>query len=73
MLADWLNIGIFVGADCIGSAFNAKGAMQCPNCRHVEHGQWLYANGCRPHEEFTVEDITNSEYLYDMQYSETVF
>ncbi|KAG8050565.1 hypothetical protein GUJ93_ZPchr0009g2160 [Zizania palustris] len=31
--------------DCIGSAFNAKGAMQCPNCRKIEKGRWLYANG----------------------------
>ncbi|KAH7578346.1 hypothetical protein JRO89_XS01G0371100 [Xanthoceras sorbifolium] len=31
--------------DCIGLAFNMKGAMQCPNCRKVEKGQWLYANG----------------------------
>ncbi|CAM8991835.1 unnamed protein product [Rhodiola kirilowii] len=30
--------------DCIGSAFNMKGAMQCPNCRTVEKGHWLYAN-----------------------------
>ncbi len=32
--------------DCIGSAFNSKGTMQCPNCRQVEDGEWLYANGC---------------------------
>ncbi|KAJ7526196.1 hypothetical protein O6H91_17G087000 [Diphasiastrum complanatum] len=31
--------------DCIGSAFNAKGSMQYPNCRCIEEGQWLYANG----------------------------
>lgn len=31
--------------DCIGSAFNAKGYMQCPNCRCTENGQWLYATG----------------------------
>nr|CAB3483666.1 unnamed protein product [Digitaria exilis] len=34
--------------DCIGSAFNAKGAMQCPNCRKIEKGRWLYASGQRP-------------------------
>lgn len=33
--------------DCIGSAFNAKGAMQCPNCRKIEKGRWLYASGHR--------------------------
>ncbi|VVB08655.1 unnamed protein product [Arabis nemorensis] len=26
--------------DCIGSAFNAKSTMQCPNCRTIEPGQW---------------------------------
>ncbi|KAF7834507.1 E3 ubiquitin-protein ligase RFI2-like [Senna tora] len=26
--------------DCIGSAFNAKGSMQCPNCQAVENGVW---------------------------------
>ncbi|KAF8653859.1 hypothetical protein HU200_061988 [Digitaria exilis] len=34
--------------DCIGSAFNAKGAMQCPNCRKIEKGRWLYASGQLP-------------------------
>ncbi|KAF8112768.1 hypothetical protein N665_0062s0111 [Sinapis alba] len=29
--------------DCIGSAFNAKGFMQCPNCKQIEPGQWRYA------------------------------
>lgn len=30
--------------DCIGSVFNAKGAMQCPNCRDVENGEWRFAD-----------------------------
>ncbi|OEL19385.1 hypothetical protein BAE44_0019597 [Dichanthelium oligosanthes] len=30
--------------ECIGSAFNAKGIMQCPNCRNIENGNWLTAN-----------------------------
>ncbi|KAJ4896983.1 Uncharacterized protein Rs2_23777 [Raphanus sativus] len=30
--------------DCIGSAFNAKGFMQCPNCMQIEPGQWRFAN-----------------------------
>ncbi|GMI98833.1 hypothetical protein HRI_003552600 [Hibiscus trionum] len=34
--------------DCIGSAFNMKGAMQCPICQKVEEGQWLYVNGSTP-------------------------
>lgn len=27
-------------SDCIGSAFNTKRAMECPNCRAIEAGQW---------------------------------
>ncbi|XP_039031108.1 E3 ubiquitin-protein ligase RFI2-like isoform X1 [Hibiscus syriacus] len=56
--------------DCIGSAFNMKGAMQCPNCRKVEKGQWLYANGStRSLPELTMEEWTHEEY-YDPVYSE---
>ncbi|CAM6102984.1 unnamed protein product [Calypogeia fissa] len=50
-----LKCGHHFHLDCIGSAFNAKGAMQCPNCRHVENGQWLYANGTRLHDEFGID------------------
>ncbi|KAH7277241.1 hypothetical protein KP509_39G041800 [Ceratopteris richardii] len=46
--------------DCIGSSFNAKGRMQCPNCRHVEVGRWLYANGGCVHED-PVDDFTFEE------------
>ncbi|KAL8545525.1 hypothetical protein ACS0TY_005614 [Phlomoides rotata] len=56
--------------DCIGSAFNIKGAMQCPNCRKIEKGQWLYANGSRPMPEFSMEDWAHDEDLYDLSYSE---
>ncbi|KAF2315006.1 hypothetical protein GH714_037516 [Hevea brasiliensis] len=57
--------------DCIGSAFNMKGAMQCPNCRKVEKGQWLYANGstCTLHE-MSMDDWISDEDLYDLSYSE---
>lgn len=58
--------------DCIGSAFNIKGAMQCPNCRKIEKGQWLYANGCRTFPEFNMDDLTHDEDLYD-SYSEMSF
>ncbi|CAL5082297.1 unnamed protein product [Urochloa decumbens] len=34
--------------DCIGSAFNARGTMQCPNCRDTEEGDWLSANSFQP-------------------------
>ncbi|KAG5549115.1 hypothetical protein RHGRI_014478 [Rhododendron griersonianum] len=56
--------------DCIGSAFNSKGAMQCPNCRKVEKGQWLYAGGYRPLSEFSMDDWAHDEDLYDLSYSE---
>lgn len=60
-------------ADCIGSAFNIKGAMQCPNCRKIEKGQWLYAkNGRRPLSEFSMDDWANEEDLYDLSYYEMV-
>lgn len=51
-----LKCGHHFHLDCIGSAFNAKGRMQCPNCRHVEQGRWLYANACCLHEDF-FEDL----------------
>lgn len=60
--------------DCIGSAFNIKGAMQCPNCRKIERGQWLYASGYRPAPEFSMEDwATHDEDLYDLSFSEMSF
>ncbi|GMY21750.1 E3 ubiquitin-protein ligase RFI2 [Fagus crenata] len=60
--------------DCIGSAFNIKGAMQCPNCRKIEKGQWLYANGCRTFPELSMDDWNHDEDLYDLgAYSEMSF
>ncbi|KAL6514787.1 hypothetical protein OROGR_020366 [Orobanche gracilis] len=59
--------------NCIGSAFNSKGAMQCPNCRKIEKGQWLYANGSRPLPEFSIDDWAHDEDLYDLSYSEMSF
>ncbi|CAK9175320.1 unnamed protein product [Ilex paraguariensis] len=59
--------------DCIGSAFNIKGAMQCPNCRKVEGGEWLYANGStRSFPEFNLDDWTPDEYPPELSYPETV-
>lgn len=47
--------------------------MQCPNCRKIEKGQWLYANGCRSYPEFNVEDWVHEEDIYDIGgYSEMV-
>ncbi|CAK9157753.1 unnamed protein product, partial [Ilex paraguariensis] len=57
---------------CIGSAFNIKGAMQCPNCRKIEKGQWLYGNGCRPLPEFNMDDWAHDDDLYGLSYSEMV-
>ncbi|KAK9139346.1 hypothetical protein Scep_009027 [Stephania cephalantha] len=59
--------------DCIGSAFNMKGAMQCPNCRKIEKGQWLYANGNRSVPEYSMEDWAHDEDIYDLSYSEMPF
>ncbi|KAK7284383.1 hypothetical protein RJT34_19128 [Clitoria ternatea] len=59
--------------DCIGSAFNIKGAMQCPNCRKIENGQWLYANGSRSYPEFSMDDWAHDDDLYDVSYSEMSF
>ncbi|KAF9611340.1 hypothetical protein IFM89_030129, partial [Coptis chinensis] len=57
---------------CIGSAFNVKGVMQCPNCRKVEKGQWLFSNGTRSCPELSLEDWAHDEDLYDPSYSEIV-
>ncbi|CAL0300103.1 unnamed protein product [Lupinus luteus] len=59
--------------DCIGSAFNIKGAMQCPNCRKIEKGQWLYANGSRSYPEFSMDDWAHDEDFYDLNYTEMSF
>ncbi|KAF6163773.1 hypothetical protein GIB67_012132 [Kingdonia uniflora] len=60
--------------DCIGSEFNAKGAMQCPNCRKVEEGQWFYAN--RPGHSGSLIDVNFEELieeLYELSYPELPF
>lgn len=41
--------------DCLGTAYNAKGFMECPNCRNIEEGQWRFANG-RFHAEDMIDD-----------------
>ncbi|KAL0903720.1 hypothetical protein M5K25_028117 [Dendrobium thyrsiflorum] len=58
--------------DCIGSAFNAKGAMQCPNCRKIEKGLWLYANGLHSSTDFDLDGWI-TENIYDLSYSELPF
>lgn len=50
-----------------------KGAMQCPNCRKIEKGRWLYANGsARSLPEFGIDDWTLNEDSYEFSYSEMV-
>ncbi|CAA6662048.1 unnamed protein product [Spirodela intermedia] len=44
--------------------------MQCPNCRKIEKGNWLYANGCRSYPDTSVDEWTHDEDLYDLNYSE---
>jgi len=62
----------FFSPDCIGSAFNAKGVMQCPNCRKIEKGNWLYANGSRSAHDVSMDEWVHDEDLYDVSYSEMV-
>ncbi|KAK2990627.1 hypothetical protein RJ640_019907 [Escallonia rubra] len=60
--------------DCIGSAFNMKGAMQCPNCRKVERGQWLFANGSpRTPPELGLDDFISNENPYELNFAEMPF
>ncbi|KAM7273497.1 hypothetical protein ACFE04_028161 [Oxalis oulophora] len=59
--------------DCIGSAFNVKGTMQCPNCRKIEKGQWLYSNASRSSHDFNMDEFAYDEDLYDLTYSEMLF
>ena len=50
-----------------------KGTMQCPNCRNVEKGQWLFANAStRLFPEFVMEDWIPEEDLYALSYPEMV-
>jgi len=60
----------FVSSDCIGSAFNAKGIMQCPNCRKIEMGNWLYANGPRSSQDANNDEWGYDEDLYDVAHSD---
>ncbi|KAF5744140.1 hypothetical protein HS088_TW08G00736 [Tripterygium wilfordii] len=60
--------------DCIGSAFNMKGAMQCPNCRKVEKGQWLYVTGpVRSLPELSMDNLITDEDVYGLSFSEMPF
>ena len=65
-------IVMICGTDCIGSAFNAKGAMQCPNCRSVEKGQWKYSSGSLTSPELGVDDGSVDHYPFYFTLAETV-
>nr|XP_043622768.1 E3 ubiquitin-protein ligase RFI2 isoform X2 [Erigeron canadensis] len=55
--------------DCIGSAFNTKGTMQCPNCRKVESGRWLFADGSsHANSETGAPDWLPNEVPHDLSY-----
>ncbi|RXH68354.1 hypothetical protein DVH24_030687 [Malus domestica] len=48
--------------NCIGSAFNVKGIMECPNCREIENGEWRYYVSRSPdHELYLSEDEMDYE------------
>ncbi|RXH75619.1 hypothetical protein DVH24_039318 [Malus domestica] len=48
--------------NCIGSAFNVKGIMECPNCREIENGKWRYYVSCSPDHEL---DLSEDEMDYE--------
>uniref|UniRef100_J3KZP8 Uncharacterized protein n=2 Tax=Oryza brachyantha TaxID=4533 RepID=J3KZP8_ORYBR len=45
--------------------------MQCPNCRQIERGNWLYANGSRPSQDASNDDWGHDEDFYDASQPET--
>lgn len=45
--------------------------MQCPNCRKVEKGRWLYANGNLSSADFDIDGWVTED-IYDLGYSELV-
>ncbi|XP_057819426.2 E3 ubiquitin-protein ligase RFI2 [Cryptomeria japonica] len=61
-----LKCGHYFHLDCIGSAYNAKGIMQCPNCRDIEDGQWLYANGGGLPDDIPFEEMGYEDGDYDI-------
>ena len=46
---------------CIGSAFNAKGAMVCPLCRREEDEEWRYADGLRAEDDWDPADLGDAD------------
>ncbi|XP_060191664.1 uncharacterized protein LOC132621417 [Lycium barbarum] len=58
-----LQCGHFFHLDCIGSEFNVRGVMRCPNCREVEDGNWLFSEGKGPYEHYDVEESEEDDEL----------
>jgi hypothetical protein len=46
---------------CIGSAFNAKGAMVCPLCRREEDDEWRFADGLRAEDDWDPADLGEAD------------
>ncbi|XP_057956927.1 E3 ubiquitin-protein ligase RFI2-like [Malania oleifera] len=52
-----LRCGHWFHLDCIGSVFNVRGSMQCPNCRDVENGEWRFADGGSAESAWSDDDL----------------
>ncbi|KAJ7980280.1 RING finger family protein [Quillaja saponaria] len=50
--------------DCIGSAFNMKGFMECPNCRQIENGVWRLFGANRPGEDMDQELVFQNDQAF---------
>lgn len=53
-----IRFNVFLGGaiDCIGSAFNVKGIMECPICGEIEDGVWRYFISGSPDRELNVSE-----------------
>lgn len=67
-----LNYFFDILADCVGSAFNYISAMQCPNCRQLENGNWLFASGICSSVHEHMDDFVTPEEMYNMNYPDMV-
>ncbi|CAE6198926.1 unnamed protein product [Arabidopsis arenosa] len=51
--------------DCLGSHFNTKKRMECPCCRRIEKGQWLFTKPVDRHPPFP--NIDNTRFHLDIR------
>ncbi|KAL9286676.1 putative transcription factor C2H2 family [Arabidopsis thaliana] len=49
--------------DCVGSSFNIKNKMECPCCRQIEKGKWLFAE---PVDQLEEDDMSPLDMLTNM-------